>query len=994
VEVKIMLRLVCYACTFAVLFAMAASVLAADEGLSRGQLAKLGKAATALVQTKAGGASERDLGSAFCIHASGLFLTNEHVIHALGEVTLVLNPGDKKTEKQYTARVVRADKQLDLALLRIEGAKNLAALGLGSDDNLEELTEVVAFGFPFGTDLAPGALAPGRPAAPGRDYPSVSVNAGNITARRLKDGALNRIQLDATINPGNSGGPVLDKNGKVIGVVASILVAQRLGRTGINEAIPVSHVARFVARPDVQFAPPRLGPANIYQPVPFEVRVTPLLPTTAALSVELILKPDKGPERTYRLQADGDRYRVSAVPLPPPAGGETLRLLAQFDNGLLNATMSDRTFKVGDREVKFSEVRSLSLGPPPQVVLSDGKKMDGPVSGLEAVPVRLGEQSLAVSLAKAKEVKFAPAADITSIRYTLVVRQGDKEIVRESDDLIIEGLLPTPVAGAGPAGIRPPPLDDDQVVRKLPSAIADVGVGGGGRYLILHIPKEHKLAVFDVSTADFAGQIPVNEDEAQFAAGLEDVVVLLPRAGTIERWSLNTGQRDAAAALPIKGVVKAVGMGSASKGPLLVHWAVGTKELDRAFFSLIDVQTMKLMANEIKVDPMMGISYRDLVHIRASANGKVFGTWCPSSSPSGVGSIVLSDAGVQSYYSHETAGHVLPSPDGKILFTQFGFYEPQQLKAFAFPQPRPDGDAMVPACHGDSYLILPQAANVGSVTIPSGNPAVPPGAKRRVGKEGPPVLQALGKDTPIATLPNLDLPAPNDEPGMKWLKSDFTFDKHVHLIPDARLVIAIPASNDRLILYRLGATGNRAFTCIDLQAKANYKLKGEKGDQGSNLASLPTGKQTFVNVPFEVGPAMIQVGLQLPELRLPDKVEGIRLDRRLSKLHILHATHQAAPSGTLIGEYTITWADGTTATIPIRYGKELLDWWYDDRSPEPTDAKVAWRGSLDAFKHKIRLYVMTWQNPKPDSEVKTIAFAKAPATRCAPFCLAMTAEGK
>jgi len=329
-------------------------------------------------------------------------------------------------------------------------------------------------------------------------------------------------------------------------------------------------------------------------------------------------------------------------------------------------------------------------------------------------------------------------------------------------------------------------------------------VGGGGRYLVLHLPKEHKLAVFDVSSADFAGQIPMNEDDARFAAGLEDVVVLLPRAGTIERWSLNTFQRDAAAALPIKGVIKAVGMGSASKGPLLVHWAVGTQPLNRAYYSLIDVQTMRILANGIKVEFMMGSFYRDLVHIRASANGKVFGTWTASSSPSGVGSIVVSDSGVQSYYRHDTAGHVLPSPDGKILFTQFGFFDPLQLNVF--PQPRQDADAMVPACHGDFYLILPQAANIGIVAVLSNNPAIPPGQRRRVGKEGAPTLHALGKDTPMATLPGLDLPAPNDEPGIKWLKSDFTFDKHVHLIPDARLIITIPASNDRLILYRLGAS--------------------------------------------------------------------------------------------------------------------------------------------------------------------------------------------
>ena len=94
--------------------------------------------------------------------------------------------------------------------------------------------DVVAFGFP----LAGGP-------APGRDgRPSISVNAGSITALRRQEGRLKEIQLDAELNPGNSGGPVLDGHGKVIGVVRSGMVARGLGRTGINQAIPVSTVCR------------------------------------------------------------------------------------------------------------------------------------------------------------------------------------------------------------------------------------------------------------------------------------------------------------------------------------------------------------------------------------------------------------------------------------------------------------------------------------------------------------------------------------------------------------------------------------------------------------------------------------------------------------------------------------------------------------------------------------------------------------------------------
>jgi hypothetical protein len=406
-------------CALAVLLTVLGTCRAADEGLSREKISKIGMPATALVEVKARGG----YGSAFCIHPSGLFLTNEHV--AQGDITVILNPS-LKTEKSYPARVVRSDKELDLALLRVEGVKDLSALTLGSDENLEELMELVAFGFPFGP-----ALAPGR-----REYPAVSVNVGSITSLRRKEGNLYRIQLDAALNPGNSGGPVLDKNGKVVGVV----VAGVQG-SGVNFAIPVSTVARFVARPEVQFDPPLVTPGNIHKPVQFEAKVTPLLPSAAPLTVDLILKPAKDKERTHRMEANGDKYRVTAMPVPPPPGPLTLRLVAQFDNGKLEATVIDRGFKICDREMKLSEVRGVRPGATPQVVLHDGKKVEGTVSGLDAVLVRLGEQTLAVNLAKAAQVKITPAVETAQVGYTLLVRQSDKEIFRQSKSLDVEGLL-------------------------------------------------------------------------------------------------------------------------------------------------------------------------------------------------------------------------------------------------------------------------------------------------------------------------------------------------------------------------------------------------------------------------------------------------------------------------------------------------------------------------------------------------------------------------
>jgi hypothetical protein len=187
------------------------------------------------------------------------------------------------------------------------------------------------------------------------------------------------------------------------------------------------------------------------------------------------------------------------------------------------------------------------------------------------------------------------------------------------------------------------------------------------------------------------------------------------------------------------------------------------------------------------------------VQVRASANGKVFGMWCLSNSPSGVGVFVASDAGVQSYYGHWSAGYVVPSPDGKLLFTRFGKCVPQ-VSLMNMQELR--GDPVLPACNGDCYLSLPPIARLGqgpAGSLPS-KPGTPQPSQSSTGKAGALTVRALSNDKLIATLPDLDLQVPGEE----GIKHDLPFDKRVHLIPEARLIITVPASNDRLVLYEFG----------------------------------------------------------------------------------------------------------------------------------------------------------------------------------------------
>jgi hypothetical protein len=251
---------------------------------------------------------------------------------------------------------------------------------------------------------------------------------------RRKEGELFRIQFDAALNPGNSGGPVLDRKGKVVGVV----VGGVLG-SGVNLAIPVSHVSRFVAKPDIQFTPPVVKHANMHKPVQFQARAVSVLPSKIPLTLELILSTRKGEERKHEMELANGSHNVTAVPIIPPDGPRVVRLEVKYADGSLSGPVIDQSFKIGEKTVKLSEVRSLRFQPKPQVVLYDGKILEGDASGLEVVPVQIGGESQPLNLTTAVEVKVDAPGVIDSFSCTIVASRSGKEVGRLSQTLTDTG---------------------------------------------------------------------------------------------------------------------------------------------------------------------------------------------------------------------------------------------------------------------------------------------------------------------------------------------------------------------------------------------------------------------------------------------------------------------------------------------------------------------------------------------------------------------------
>lgn len=166
-------------------------------------------------------------GSGAVIDSKGYILTNNHVIKDARRIEITLADGSK-----WPGRLVGTDPENDLAVIRIEApSERLKPIPLGSSQDLQVGQKVLAIGNPFGLGET---LTTGIISSLGR---SIRSEAGSL----MED----LIQTDAAINPGNSGGPLLDSDGKIIGINTAIFSPSG-GSVGIGFAIPVDTAKRIL----------------------------------------------------------------------------------------------------------------------------------------------------------------------------------------------------------------------------------------------------------------------------------------------------------------------------------------------------------------------------------------------------------------------------------------------------------------------------------------------------------------------------------------------------------------------------------------------------------------------------------------------------------------------------------------------------------------------------------------------------------------------------
>jgi len=160
---------------------------------------------------------QEGMGSGFVIDAAGHILTNNHVVESADEIKVKFSD-----DREVTAKVVGTDPPTDLALLKIDDPR-VTPVALGDSDHLEVGDWVLAIGNPFGL---PQTVSAGIVSAVGR------ANVGIVDYEDF-------IQTDAAVNPGNSGGPLVDLQGRVVGINTAI-ASRTGGNNGIAFAIPIN----------------------------------------------------------------------------------------------------------------------------------------------------------------------------------------------------------------------------------------------------------------------------------------------------------------------------------------------------------------------------------------------------------------------------------------------------------------------------------------------------------------------------------------------------------------------------------------------------------------------------------------------------------------------------------------------------------------------------------------------------------------------------------
>ncbi|HYG33615.1 MAG TPA: hypothetical protein VEC99_02445 [Clostridia bacterium] len=195
--------------------------------------------------------------------------------------------------------------------------------------------------------------------------------------------------------------------------------------------------------------------------------------------------------------------------------------------------------------------------------------------------------------------------------------------------------------------------------------------------------------------------------------------------------------------------------------------------------------------------------------------------------------------------------------------------------------------------------------------------------------------------------------------------------------------------------------------CIDLKKHYNAELtdilNSPTSVKDNNLAELPTGRQVFKEVPFQIGGVVQLSGKKLQEWgrdEFPEAVKKIEIGRTCTRFHMLHGAGGVFDKdGVAIGKLVLRYADKSAREINIKNGVHVRDWWGDPKQTVTgTNSVLAWTGTNPALKvyggdnpGALRIYKTTFENPYPEKTIVSVDYVST-MEQSSPFMVGLTVE--
>ena len=364
-------------------------------------------------------------GSGVIIDAgNGYILTNNHVINDADKILITLND-----RRQFTAKLIAADDQTDVAVLKID-ADHLSALPFGESRDLHVGDYVVAIGDPFGVGQA---ATFGIVSALGRSDLGI-------------EGYEDFIQTDASINPGNSGGPLVDMSGKLIGINTAIL-SRSSGNVGVGFAIPVD-MANSVAKELIAHGKVARGE--------FGVVLQDLTPTLArAFGIEAT---DGAVVSDVKAGTPAEHGGIKPGDLIVAVDGKPIATSGQLRNAIGSKAPAAPIRVSLIRQGKPMEVSEILAAPGPEQVKTAEKAApaakaapQGPLSGMALTAIPPDSKMHGIQGVYVAGVESGSGAEDAGLKQGDVILSVGEKPVTSPDEL-------SQIVGANPAGTDKPLL--------------------------------------------------------------------------------------------------------------------------------------------------------------------------------------------------------------------------------------------------------------------------------------------------------------------------------------------------------------------------------------------------------------------------------------------------------------------------------------------------------------------------------------------------------